>query len=99
MGSGSSASAPFRNETACVALCAAGWKDDGPASPIVAIGERRAARAREGAGYLQFDMQRTALASGRSSTMNPFRFGIWTAGSVFASITALAGIRPFRLRR
>src|SRR5439155_1139290 len=44
--------------------------------------------------YLQSRMQRTARVSGRSSGMNPSRFGIDTFGSECASITASAGLSP-----
>jgi hypothetical protein len=40
---------------------------------------------------MQSFMQRVALTSGLSSTMKPLRFGIWTAVSELASITASAG--------
>src|SRR5438128_1804458 len=48
--------------------------------------------------YLQSVMQRTALASGRSSTMKPLRLGICTFGMLAASITASPGTRPLRFR-
>src|SRR6266850_1370607 len=63
-----------------------------------AAGKTPAARG-SSCPYLQSVMQRTALTSGRSSTMKPLRLGICTFGMLAASMTASAGTSPLRLRR
>src|SRR5260370_18100386 len=71
------------------------WKH--PRLETKTAGKTPAAQGRS-CPHLQSVMQRTALASGRSSTMKALRLGICTLGMLFASITASAGTSPLRLR-